>query len=149
MKNSFHTAARRKRLKQEGLCPSCGKLAPEPARTKCLPCLEYFRAYNKKRQPKIRPVARAYHRRVRSEVIAKYGGTCTCCGETQIEFLVIDHKNNDGNKERRTLYGTNRGSSSSWYSKLKREDVRHDLQVLCNNCNIAKAFYGSCPHSKD
>jgi hypothetical protein len=85
---------------------------------------------------------REYRQRIRKEVIEKYGGKCECCGESNIEFLVIDHKNNDGNIERRKLNGTNKSGGSKFFLKLKRELLR----VLCFNCNSAIAFHGYCPH---
>ncbi len=89
-----------------------------------------------------------YALRIKKEVLNKYGGKCTCCSEDRWPFLVIDHINNDGNKERRELYGSQSGASKSFYLKLRREEIRIDLQVLCWSCNSAKALYGCCPHSQ-
>lgn len=46
------------------------------------------------------------YRRDRLEVLCRYGGTpprCVCCDEHIIEFLTVDHVNNDGARERREL----------------------------------------------
>ncbi len=39
---------------------------------------------------------------LRTQVINSYGGSCVCCGETELVFLSIDHINNDGDKHRKT-----------------------------------------------
>ena len=83
---------------------------------------------------------------MRKYVIEKYGSKCECCGERRLPFLAIDHKNRDGNIERRKLFGRNNAGSYAWYLKLKREPVRDDLRVLCYNCNTAIATCGICPH---
>ncbi len=98
----------------------------------------------------------ARRRNIRKAVFIKYGGKCTCCGETTIDFLTIDHKNNDGAKERKSGYsqkrlGSNRGiGTSDLYRKYLKEPLREDLQILCANCNTAKQnrknFGGKCPH---
>lgn len=81
--------------------------------------------------------------RYRNEVLAAYGGTCTCCGETDPCFLAVDHINNDGAMHRRQI---GRGSMQI-YRWLINNNFPMGFQLLCHNCNLAKAFYGSCPHS--
>lgn len=94
---------------------------------------------------KLRPErARLYKQKIKKEVVEKYGGVCVCCGECNIAFLTIDHKNNDGKQER--MENKQAKSSSSWYLKLRREPPRKDLQLLCWNCNMAKFQCGICPH---
>lgn len=80
---------------------------------------------------------------LKREVMEAYGGHCTCCGETRIEFLSIDHIFNDGAEHRRKTGEV----GALLYSKLKRDGYpKGRLQVLCYNCNGAKGFYGYCPH---
>lgn len=84
-------------------------------------------------------------RRLRLETIEAYGGKCACCGEKRWEFLTIDHKYNDGCKERKTLT-----SESSMYRMLKKRGFPKDrYQCLCYNCNCAKSALGYCPHQKE
>ena len=71
-----------------------------------------------------------------------YGGKCACCGETQLEFLTIDHKNNDGNKHRKEIKNAN------IYAWAIRNNYPPVLQILCHNCHGAKSFYGECPHNR-
>ena len=89
-------------------------------------------------------VHKAYVLKIRKQVIEHYGGKCACCGETTLEFLGIDHKRGGGNKHRKALnlYGYN------FYLWIIRNNYPKSLQVLCHNCNLAKGFYGVCPHSK-
>jgi len=72
----------------------------------------------------------------------KYGGVCHCCGEDELLFLTIDHKNGGGSADRaKGLTGTR------WYLHLLRTAIREDLEVLCYNCNIGKEGGGGiCPH---
>lgn len=93
--------------------------------------------------------AREYTRkatiRLKTETMMAYGGHCVCCGETQMEFLTLDHINNDGGKRRKEGLD---GVGKRFYQALKKDGFpqRSDLQVLCCNCNFAKRFSGICPH---
>jgi hypothetical protein len=80
---------------------------------------------------------------LRLDTIAAYGGKCTCCGETQTEFLTIDHIEGDGAHERKHFDR----SGQKMYAWLRRQGWPKDrYQLLCFNCNCAKGFYGQCPH---
>ncbi|MGW0064777.1 hypothetical protein ACWDTT_33240 [Streptosporangium sandarakinum] len=86
---------------------------------------------------------RASKRRIKADVIAAYGGKCSCCGESTPEFLTLDHINNDGAAHRKEL-GLRTGHSTwSWARRNNYPDI---LQLLCWNCNSAKGAYGYCPH---
>jgi len=82
-------------------------------------------------------------RHIKAQVIAGYGAKCNCpgCGVTEVAFLCLDHVIPCG--------GAGRGSSgceSAWRDALRRH-FPPDYQLLCYNCNCAKAFYpGGCPH---
>ncbi len=85
-----------------------------------------------------------YKKKLRLRIIEHYGNNCKCCGETQLEFLTIDHVNNDGAQHRRDLV---KGSSSyNVWLDIVRKDFPSDFQILCMNCNWAKGKYGYCPH---
>lgn len=130
-----------------GLCVYCGQVPFEPNKKGCLSCLKQKYIDQKDYLDKYPDTQKEYHLKIRKEVLEKYGNKCACCGETNWAWLVIDHVNNDGAIERRALYGSNSGSSRSFFLKLKREPLRSDLQVLCWNCNAAKSLYGCCPHT--
>lgn len=79
------------------------------------------------------------HSKHRDEALEKYGSRCVCCGETHKEFLAFDHIYNNGAEHRRTM-----NNLLPW---LRRNDFPDTIQILCHNCNMAKAFYGNCPHN--
>lgn len=131
---------------------------------------EYMRAYNKKNAKHLTERKRKYYlenkeyfnkkakehyqrnrerllrkgKEERLEVVMAYGGKCVCCNETEIKFLALDHKNNDGTKHRKEV-GLWGGKMYRWAKKNNYPDI---LQILCHNCNLAKAFYGKCPHTE-
>ena len=78
----------------------------------------------------------------RLHIIEYYGNVCSCCGEDMIEFLSIDHKNNDGAEQRKT-----HGVGIVFYKWIIANDYPDDLQILCRNCNWGKRVNnGVCPH---
>jgi hypothetical protein len=77
----------------------------------------------------------------RLKVLDYYGKKCVCCGEQRIEFLAIDHINNDGYKQRKMI-------KTNIYDWIIKNSFPKDLQILCHNCNLSKAFYGYCPHKE-
>lgn len=83
-----------------------------------------------------------YHRKCRIIVLTHYGGNppkCACCGETIYEFLCLDHMKGDGAEHRREI-------GNDIYYWLIKNDFPEGYQVLCYNCNNAKAYYKTCPH---
>lgn len=116
----------------------------------------YASTYRKRHPDKIRTYAKRYRasqkrhlydqrilyeRNHRDAALAGYGAICKCCGISQREFLCFDHVNNDGAAHRRNMKG-----SIKFYKWIKKNDFPNTIQVLCHNCNMAKAFYGICPH---
>ena len=77
----------------------------------------------------------------RLKVIELYGGKCECCGETRYQFLCIDHQDGSTQFTRRAVSG------GHLYAELAKDTERRKGIVLsCHNCNMARAFYGICPH---
>lgn len=121
-------------------------------RSQCKECIkEYHKKYksnpeNKEKLSlsgrkyflKIRPKLKRVRKKLRLKVLRAYGNKCQCCGEDTYEFLAIDHKNNDGSEHRKTV--------KNLYEWLVENNYPEGFQVLCHNCNMAKAFYGKCPH---
>lgn len=70
--------------------------------------------------------------------------SCACCGESEIKFLSIDHIDGGGNAHRKEI-GRAFNCIMYW---LKRNNYPDGFQVLCFNCNMAKGFYGECPHAR-
>src|SRR3990167_3000853 len=85
--------------------------------------------------------ARFYRHKLRQECLQRYGNKCICCGENHLEFLALDHKNNDGKEHRKQIKGR------LIYEWAKNNNYPAIQQILCHNCNLAKGFYGRCPHS--
>lgn len=88
----------------------------------------------------------ATRNKLREDVLNAYGHRCQCCGEIKRQFLCIDHINNDGAKHKRD---NNLKSAQAFYTWLRKNNYPKDnFQVLCHNCNMAKGFYGACPHNE-
>jgi hypothetical protein len=82
----------------------------------------------------------------RNQILAHYGNKCVCCGEPNVKFLALDHIHNNGAAHRKELGGRGGQLLLHW---IKRNNYPKDvIQVLCHNCNMAKAFYGVCPHQE-
>jgi hypothetical protein len=79
--------------------------------------------------------------RKRMEVIKRLGGMCVCCKETRFEFLTIDHIE--------PLSPKRKDESKRIIEHIRRTNDIEKFQVLCYNCNNAKAHYGYCPCHED
>lgn len=100
----------------------------------------YTKAYQKLQHSReLRAIAL---RKKREIAINAYGGKCACCGESQYEFLAIDHVHGGGQKERKIL------STQQIVNKVIKLNFPPEYQLLCHNCNSAKGFYGYCPHKR-
>lgn len=117
---------------------------------------EYNRIYNKKwrkkngkeNESKIGKAQyerrKEYFKTVRLECLSHYSNgllACNCCKESIYSFLCLDHVNNDGHEHRKIVKG-------NIYVWLRKNKYPSGFQVLCHNCNMAKALYKSCPHQK-
>ena len=90
---------------------------------------------------------RARHRLLRLATFEAYGGAkCACCGEGTHEFLGIDHLNDNGAEERRQGFAS---GGAAFYRRLQKLGYPPGYQILCHNCNMAKGFYGQCPHTNE
>lgn len=96
----------------------------------------------KENPERYRELVNESHRRsakkIKQEVVSAYGGSCSCCGESEINFLTLDHVNG------RSSVDTLRGEKM--YRQAKREQFPDCYRVLCFNCNCSIGFYGYCPH---
>lgn len=92
---------------------------------------------------KVREYRRKTQLTIKLHILNHYGGRCVCCGQDDYHFLSIDHKNDDGHKQR-AQHG--RSGVASFYYWIKKNGYPDDLQVLCYNCNMGKAIYKICPH---
>jgi hypothetical protein len=94
---------------------------------------EYRKAYQKD-----------YNYKRKCAVFSWYGGVCVCCSEGRLDFLSLDHINDDGKKDRARM-GTALYSAIFAQGKGRR---RRDLQILCFNCQWGTRLNGGfCPHN--
>ncbi len=117
---------RRERCKHNGICVQCHKNKVDDNFRICIQCKEQ---------------SRKHYRELQFNVFLHYGGfECICCGETIVNFLQLDHINNNGHEHRR--WG--RRKLFKW---IINNDYPPCFQVLCANCNRGKARNGGvCPH---
>jgi|SRR3990172_5024304 len=126
--------------KTQGLCIQCGR-KPELGFKRCSACREY-----RLNRPKDeRKATRAKSKwKLKTEVLAAYGGNCQCCGEANPKFLTIDHINNNGNEHRKTV------GSSSLYARLRKNGYPGGFQTMCFNCNSGRDKNRTiCPHIEE
>jgi hypothetical protein len=82
------------------------------------------------------------------EVLSHYTSgkiKCQCpheCNILELEFMSIDHINNDGARHRKEL----KVFGSGLYRWLKKNNYPDGFRVLCMNCNTSLGFHGYCPH---
>jgi hypothetical protein len=119
---------------------------------RCKACkAEAMRDWRKLDPEKFRKREQEQNKKLKAIVHTAYGNKCACppCGETIPQFLTIDHKNNDGNKQRLKLFGRNRGGAAqTLYRYIIKNGFPSDLQLLCYNCNNGKRWNnGICPHN--
>lgn len=110
---------------------------------------ERSRQWRKDNPEKWRELMRQSNRRqrdrLRTEMFAAYGNSCSCCGESELLFLDLDHINNDGALDRQV-----NGCGVKLLGRLKKAGWPKDqYQLLCSNCNQGKQRNGGiCPHQQ-
>lgn len=101
------------------------------------------RRYNEKNREQIR--AKTVEKRIalRAQVIAAYGGVCSCpgCHVHHAELLTVDHVNGGAGHRK------NRRSTRDIYAQIIRAGFPDDFQLLCGSCNLAKSDKAACPLS--
>jgi len=124
------TRVRRAACEAAGLCSRCGWAPKEQGRSLCSVCFEK---------------TRATRQALKLEVMAAYGGRCVCCGESNHNFLSIDHIFNDGQARRKE-----EGAGTVFYYWLRDRGFPQDrYRCLCLNCNFGRRINGGiCPHEE-
>ena len=95
---------------------------------------------------KISRYNRDSNQQLKALLVAHYSkdtNRCACCGESEIRFLTIDHINGNGSEHRKSA---GCWTGSIFYRWLIKAGMPDGYQVLCYNCNNARAWYGTCPH---
>ncbi len=103
----------------------------------------YHKAWRIRNRKTCLKKARTFWKWQREYVLRHYSKDkleCKCCGEKHYEFLALDHIHGGGTQHRKQL------KSRYIYSYLIKDGFPKGYQVLCHNCNMAKAFYKRCPH---
>ena len=104
--------------------------------------LQYKREwYYKNRESELKRIKKK-RSELRKHVIAVYGNKCVCCDESIYEFLTVDHVHGGGSKHRRKI------GAANILREIIKEGYPDKYQILCYNCNCAKAFSKVCPHNK-
>lgn len=121
--------ARRAERIKNGICQVHPEVTALPGKTICQYCTDYNRFKGQEAKRK---------------VFEYYGLKCACkkCPypEPGIEFLNVDHINNDGSEHRKKI------KNYDIYRWLIKENFPPGFQTLCWNCNLAKRVIGVCPH---
>lgn len=105
---------------------------------------DYYKKRYREKWKEIRSNQKERRWKYKMTCLEHYGGNpprCACCQEMNLEFLTIDHINNNGAEHRKTMRGQN------FYSWVIKNNFPDDLRVLCMNCNWARGKFGYCPHT--
>lgn len=130
---------RKEKRLSRGLCVRCGSHPYARGYTRCKECLPVVRS-EEERKERRRASVRKYEWGLRQKAFDHYGRKCVCCGESQEEFLVIDHVNNDGAQHRKRV-------GNNIYRWLRDNSYPQGFQILCQNCNWGRYVNnGICPH---
>jgi hypothetical protein len=143
-----HKEVPKKMWKQKFCSYECQAIAYKP----------YMKEYDKthrnrspERLQKQRETNKLLRTKLRFIVLTHYSGNppkCQCCGETEYDFLTIDHINGRGHELKRTKQEPRTGNNL--YRWIIGHNFPNDLNVLCYNCNCgrAKNKEGICPHKR-
>jgi hypothetical protein len=132
-------------IKTDKLTPSCHPDALYYANELCKRCFhkEYMQTRRVADRPRHNNAQREQRRKIKLEFILEYGGICSCCGEPNVGFLTLEHKNGDGKEHRKKFHTT-----TQQLADLRRRGwPKDDYELLCYNCNLGRAKNGGiCPH---
>jgi hypothetical protein len=114
-------------------------------RSKCKDCLSVDgKKYYQENVEKEHNRGREKYRQLRIDVFNHYGNLCNCCGESEFEFLTIDHIIMSRTEHRKQTKGNAAGSCL--YLWLRKNNFPDGFQTLCMNCNYSKFRHGQCIH---
>jgi len=110
---------------------------------------ERTRLWKRNNREKVIEDSKRYRGELKIDALKAYSNgkvECACCGEKEIDFLCLDHIDNNGSQERRER---KYGLGTSFLKWLKKNNYPRNarLQVLCFNCNMSKRIQGgACIH---
>ncbi len=103
---------------------------------------DWYATYSIQSKDKRKLQRRLRYEKCKALTFAFYGAVCTCCGESNVGFLTIDHINCNGSQHRKQSR-----FNDGIYSWLIKNHYPPEFRVLCYNCNSGRAKYGGiCPH---
>lgn len=123
--------------KKCGCCKECflKKRRDDPKRK------DRMKEYREKNSESLHAYGKQHRASLKRLFLKMYGEHCSCCGESEYEFLTLDHIIPRTEENRR--------EKSSLGYKTALQEYRPDLyQVLCYNCNCGRR-HGICPHKRD
>lgn len=108
----------------------------------------YERLYTAEHPEKFRDKRKARTQKYKFDAINYYSGgsiSCAChgCLCSDIDVLSIDHIDGGGHTHCKQLKSEGKTFGYQW---LKSQGYPFGYRVLCLNCNMARGFYGQCPH---
>lgn len=105
--------------------------------------LEHKKVWRIKNKESISAKEKERKLKIKNECLTHYGNQCSCCSETEQEFLTFDHINGNGSTHRREIKGNN------IYNILKKEGYPDTYRILCFNCNWSSYLGGGvCKHKR-
>lgn len=128
------------------ICSRCHVKKPDGefvAPKTCRKCSEKRKSYSRPdshyawfedNRTHLREYNRQWRLRLKLETVVQYGGACSC-GESQPEFLTIDHIEGGGHKHRTLIQHS---GGHDFYRWLKNQGYPEGYRVLCFNCNCQR-----------
>lgn len=98
----------------------------------------YYQEVARKNLDKLYSNAKLVRLSLKEKAFLKLGGECVSCKEREIEFLTVDHVNNDGADHRKKLRGAGLSSTDAILREIRDGKETRAYQLLCWNCNFRK-----------
>ena len=92
-----------------------------------------------KNRERLREDSRQYKLKAKETILDRYGRSCIRCGFDDIRALHLDHVNDNGAEERKSL-GGQKISGANFYLYLIKQGLPDGYQTLCANCNFIKQW---------
>lgn len=99
--------------------------------------------YPERKRARTRKWYKQYYRKWKALVFNAYGNVCACCGESNPQFLTVDHVNRDGKSHRRQ-----RSGSYGVLQDVVKRGYPKEFRLLCMNCNWGTRMGNTCPHQQ-
>lgn len=140
---------------EKPLCDfTADKRCKEGRRAQCKECFKpgrLIRQKNYKKREKGHASELRYRRKLKTIVMSYYCAGephCMCpgCDVKILEFLTLDHIEENGADHRRQLGKGTQSCGINTYRWAKNNNYPSGFQVLCFNCNFGKHVCGVCPH---